>query len=227
MHQQIILDSFSLHLYDVLCVLMTGYSLLQLSYSGKRMLVPSCRLRVGMKTARSIGSFSRSFAISSRSHVGPASLRRWLAPNPTAVQRAWEKGWAGCRRARRRVWRSDAGLCATLARSSSCPLPPRNISRNKAGERVFADGGGHIPQPTVSSVYLCSPQKTQCRFELGKLWRFRAVFEPGPCQLYALPTGTPCFYPVVRIAFEIQEEESHYHVPLLISPFGYSTYRGS
>ncbi len=35
-----------------------------------------------------------------------------------------------------------------------------------------------------------------------------------------------CFYPVVEIIFEIRTIE-HYHIPLLISPFGYSTYRGS
>ena len=35
------------------------------------------------------------------------------------------------------------------------------------------------------------------------------------------------FYPVVRIEFEILNPEQHYHVPLLLSPFGYSTYRGS
>ena len=35
------------------------------------------------------------------------------------------------------------------------------------------------------------------------------------------------FYPVVRIEFEILNPELHYHVPLLLSPFGYSTYRGS
>ena len=34
------------------------------------------------------------------------------------------------------------------------------------------------------------------------------------------------FYPTVIIEFEISDE-SHYHVPLLLSPFGYSTYRGS
>lgn len=34
------------------------------------------------------------------------------------------------------------------------------------------------------------------------------------------------FYPYVEIVFEIANEE-HYHVPLLINPFGYSTYRGS
>ena len=35
------------------------------------------------------------------------------------------------------------------------------------------------------------------------------------------------FYRVVRIEFEILNPEQHYHVPLLLSPFGYSTYRGS
>ena len=34
------------------------------------------------------------------------------------------------------------------------------------------------------------------------------------------------FYPYVEIIFEIQSRE-HYHVPLLLNPFGYSTYRGS
>lgn len=35
------------------------------------------------------------------------------------------------------------------------------------------------------------------------------------------------FYPVVKVVFEIQHPDEHYHVPLLISPYGYSTYRGS
>lgn len=35
-----------------------------------------------------------------------------------------------------------------------------------------------------------------------------------------------CFYPKVSIEFYMKDE-SHYHVPLLISPYGYSTYRGS
>jgi len=36
----------------------------------------------------------------------------------------------------------------------------------------------------------------------------------------------PTFYPYVEIIFEI-ENDQHYHIPLLLSPFGYSTYRGS
>jgi 5-hydroxyisourate hydrolase len=37
----------------------------------------------------------------------------------------------------------------------------------------------------------------------------------------------PLFLDVIPIRFGISDAEAHYHVPLLISPFGYSTYRGS
>jgi 5-hydroxyisourate hydrolase len=37
----------------------------------------------------------------------------------------------------------------------------------------------------------------------------------------------PPFLDVVTIAFGIADPQAHYHVPLLVSPFGYSTYRGS
>jgi 5-hydroxyisourate hydrolase len=35
------------------------------------------------------------------------------------------------------------------------------------------------------------------------------------------------FYPQVAVIFTIEDSTQHYHIPLLISPFGYSTYRGS
>ncbi len=35
------------------------------------------------------------------------------------------------------------------------------------------------------------------------------------------------FYPEVQVAFKVEDATGHYHVPLLISPYGYSTYRGS
>jgi len=35
------------------------------------------------------------------------------------------------------------------------------------------------------------------------------------------------FYPYVKIVFSVRESDAHYHVPLLLNPFGYSTYRGS
>ncbi|MCA9582635.1 MAG: hydroxyisourate hydrolase [Myxococcales bacterium] len=39
--------------------------------------------------------------------------------------------------------------------------------------------------------------------------------------------GVASFYPLVTIDFEVTNAEEHYHVPLLLSPYGYSTYRGS
>lgn len=38
---------------------------------------------------------------------------------------------------------------------------------------------------------------------------------------------TRSFYPAVNIQFEVSDAQEHYHVPLLLSPFGFSTYRGS
>ena len=48
---------------------------------------------------------------------------------------------------------------------------------------------------------------------------YRLRFDTGTYQ-----TG---FYPEVIITFRIDSPAQHYHVPLLLSPFGYSTYRGS
>ena len=39
-------------------------------------------------------------------------------------------------------------------------------------------------------------------------------------------TGTTGFYPEVSVAFTVSQER-HYHVPLLLSPYAFSTYRGS
>ncbi|HLM57670.1 MAG TPA: hydroxyisourate hydrolase [Pyrinomonadaceae bacterium] len=39
--------------------------------------------------------------------------------------------------------------------------------------------------------------------------------------------GLAGFYPEVSVAFSVADASQHYHVPLLLSPFGYSTYRGS
>ncbi len=39
--------------------------------------------------------------------------------------------------------------------------------------------------------------------------------------------GRVGFYPVVAISFTVDDGAGHYHVPLLLSPFAYSTYRGS
>jgi 5-hydroxyisourate hydrolase len=53
---------------------------------------------------------------------------------------------------------------------------------------------------------------------------YRMTFETGT---YFRAQGTPGFYPYVSVVFELAAPAEHYHVPLLLSPFGYSTYRGS
>lgn len=46
-------------------------------------------------------------------------------------------------------------------------------------------------------------------------------------RAYFAANGMASFYPYVEVVFEIADAGRHHHVPLLISPFGYSTYRGS
>jgi 5-hydroxyisourate hydrolase len=49
----------------------------------------------------------------------------------------------------------------------------------------------------------------------------------GTYRLVFDTTGHSDFYPEVTVAFNVTDPGEHYHVPLLLSPFAYSTYRGS
>ncbi|MES2603771.1 MAG: hydroxyisourate hydrolase [Pseudomonadota bacterium] len=88
------------------------------------------------------------------------------------------------------------------------------------------------------AVYSLTPYK-----ELGagitdddgriKQWPATLELVPGT-YLVSFDTGTwyasqrqPTLYPKVDICFTVSAGQSHYHIPLLLSPFGYSTYRGS
>lgn len=53
---------------------------------------------------------------------------------------------------------------------------------------------------------------------------YRLTFDT---QTYFASKKTKTFYPQVTVAFTVRDASQHYHVPLLLSPFGYSTYRGS
>lgn len=54
---------------------------------------------------------------------------------------------------------------------------------------------------------------------------YRLVFDTGAYFRSAGISGY--FYPEVSISFRVAEPERHHHVPLLLSPYAYSTYRGS
>lgn len=53
---------------------------------------------------------------------------------------------------------------------------------------------------------------------------YRIIFDTGA---YFDSLKIRGFYPYVSIVFEVLHLDEHYHVPLLLNPFGYSTYRGS
>ena len=67
----------------------------------------------------------------------------------------------------------------------------------------------------------------------GRVQRLAAELAPGVYRLrfdtggYFAARGVAAFYPEVVIAFEVTDPAVHYHVPLLLSPYAYSTYRGS
>jgi 5-hydroxyisourate hydrolase len=55
---------------------------------------------------------------------------------------------------------------------------------------------------------------------------YELQFDAGDYQA-GLPDPIAGFYDVISIRFRIGDADAHYHVPLLLAPFGYSTYRGS
>jgi 5-hydroxyisourate hydrolase len=95
-------------------------------------------------------------------------------------------------------------------------LPVRLERRDSAGEwRVLnlsrTDGEGRCTQ--------LLPEKEDLRAGL-----YRLAFDTAS---YQLAEETQGLYPVVEITFQVREGESHFHIPLLLSPYGYTTYRGS
>ncbi len=53
---------------------------------------------------------------------------------------------------------------------------------------------------------------------------YQVTFESGR---YFADRGTTCFHPSVTVQFTASAEDGHYHIPLLLSPYSYTTYRGS
>ncbi len=60
--------------------------------------------------------------------------------------------------------------------------------------------------------------------EMLSLGRYRLRFGTGD---YFASRGVRTFYPQVSVEFELADAEAHYHVPLLVGPFHFTTYRGT
>lgn len=79
----------------------------------------------------------------------------------------------------------------------------------------YTNEDGRVNQPLLEGESM-KKGIYEIRFQIGEYYRKRSVM-----------IGDPSFLDCVPIRFGISNPESHYHVPLLISPGGYSTYRGS
>ncbi|QEA38279.1 hydroxyisourate hydrolase [Pistricoccus aurantiacus] len=53
---------------------------------------------------------------------------------------------------------------------------------------------------------------------------YRVTFETGD---YFDAQGTDTFFPEIPVPFKVESTDQHYHIPLLLSPYGYFTYRGN
>jgi 5-hydroxyisourate hydrolase len=80
---------------------------------------------------------------------------------------------------------------------------------------VTTNADGRVDNPLLADADL-----RRGRYEL----RF---FAGDYLRRMGIKLADPTFLDVIPVRFGIAEPQSHYHVPLLLSPFGYSTYRGS
>lgn len=80
---------------------------------------------------------------------------------------------------------------------------------------AMSNDDGRVGSPLLEGAD-CSAGSYELSFAAGEYFRARGT-----------KLAEPAFLDVVPIRFGIADEGAHYHVPLLISPYGYSTYRGS
>lgn len=111
-----------------------------------------------------------------------------------------------------------------LDTAHGCPAAGMKVTL----QRVDADGSAH----TVKTLTLNADGRNDGGALLDAAamaaGRWRLVFEVAAyfrARGVALPE--PPFIDVVQLDFGIADAQGHYHVPLLVSPYGYSTYRGS
>ncbi|KAH8099329.1 transthyretin [Cristinia sonorae] len=87
--------------------------------------------------------------------------------------------------------------------------------------RGVTDADGRCMQLWPSSTPM-EPKEERAKLRAGQL--YKVTFNT---KEYFESTGRKCFYPWVEITFEVANPQEHYHIPLLISPYSYTTYRGS
>ena len=104
-----------------------------------------------------------------------------------------------------------------LDTSFGCPATGVHVTLDRVGDDSATLGAGNtdadgrlrdllpLGEPLGAGIY-------RLRFDVGE---------------YFARTGREAFYPEVVVLFRVDAVGQHYHVPVLLSPFGYTTYRGS
>lgn len=93
------------------------------------------------------------------------------------------------------------------------------------GIRLFRDGRLLVESETNADGRAPAPLLADKSFRIGA---YRLEFDIGDYyRRLGVKLPEPAFLDVVAIEFGLADTDAHYHVPLLISPFAYSTYRGS
>ena len=90
-------------------------------------------------------------------------------------------------------------------------LEVRHASEWSPVSRGSTDAKGRLS--SLTDGYALAPGTYRLTFDTGTYLRDQGIAHP--------------FFPEARITFQILEPKEDYHVPLLLSPFGYSTYRGA
>lgn len=108
--------------------------------------------------------------------------------------------------------RPAAGLQVRLERAGEDGWTPAGEGATGPDGRLRLSGDSGAPEGFAGPAGSAAPGV------------YRITFGSGA---YFTARGSATFYPEVSVTFEMTERDEHYHVPLLLSPFAYSTYRGS
>jgi 5-hydroxyisourate hydrolase len=123
------------------------------------------------------------------------------------------------------------GLAATTTNAAGNPLSVHVLDLQSgqptAGIGVTLEQRVGADWRTIAAAVTDSQGRIPALYPEGKpvdAGEYRIVFKTG--EHYAR-FGQPSFFPRIPVEIVMDKSSAHYHVPLLLSPFGYSTYRGN
>ncbi|EIV93796.1 hydroxyisourate hydrolase [Frankia sp. QA3] len=119
--------------------------------------------------------------------------------------------------------RPAAGVPVRLERGE--PGPDASATSAEPGSQTAAEAGSQTGTGTGTGTgwTVVTEAVTDADGRVGGL----PLTTPGLWRLVFDTSARSAFFPEVSIAFHVADPADHHHVPLLLAPFGYSTYRGS